>query len=110
MEHDLLSLSEDFKYLQQYNYSKLPVALEEAIALFRSQQSQNEFLRSFRISTETVKRFNAFAKITKASGGDREKAKLATKDFKKTYWYYALFLSPRVTNVKLETSPVEANY
>ena len=110
MEHDLVSLSEDYKYLEQFKYSRLPVALEEAIALFRSQQSQNEFLRSFRISTETVKRFNAFAKITKASGGDREKAKLATKDFKKTYWYYALFLSPRVTNVKLETSPVEANY
>ena len=41
---------------------------------------------------------------------DREKAKRATIAFRNTYWYYALFLSPRVTNLKLDTRPVDTNY
>jgi len=35
---------------------------------------------------------------------------LATADFKNTYWYYVLFLSPKVTNLKLDTKPVDTNY
>ena len=110
MEHDLTSLEQDFKYLKQFRILKLPVSIEEAVILFRSQNKSNEFLNSFRISGETLTRFREFAKLSKASGGDREKAKIATKKFEKTYWYYALFVSPRVTNLKLETTPVDANY
>jgi hypothetical protein len=110
MEHDVGSLTEDLKYLNQLNYKKLPVALEEAIILYRSQGKNSEFFNRIRISEPTTQRFREFAKLTSASKGDREKAKQATNAYKNTYWYYVLFLSPRVTNLKLETTPVDANY
>ncbi|MDO8952786.1 MAG: DUF6057 family protein [Draconibacterium sp.] len=110
MEHDVVSLTEDLKYLNQFNYNKLPVALEEAVILFRSQGKNYELLNQIKISDATTKRFREFAKLTSASKGDREKAKQATQAYKNTYWYYVLFLSPKVTNLKLDTKPVDANY
>lgn len=110
LEHDVASLTEDLKYLGKLNYKKLPVALEEAIILYRSQLKNNVLFNVIRISDSTTERFREFAKLTSAAQGDREKAKQSTQAFKKTYWYYVLFLSPKVTNVKLETRPVEANY
>lgn len=110
LEHDLSSLEADFRFINGLDYKKLPVVLEEAFILFRSQERNNEFLNNIRISQETTVRFREFAKLTSASKGDREKAKLSTVNFKNTYWYYVLFLSPKVTNLKLETRPVDANY
>ena len=110
MEHDAASLTEDFKYISNFKYDKLPAALEEAIILFRTQGKANELFNRIRISESTTERFREFAKLTSAAKGDREKAKIATQAFKNTYWYYVLFLSPRVTNLKLETKPVDANY
>ncbi len=110
MEHDAASLTEDFKYISNFKYDKLPAALEEAIILFRTQGKTNELFNRIRISESTTERFREFAKLTSAAKGDREKAKIATQAFKNTYWYYVLFVSPRVTNLKLETKPVDANY
>lgn len=110
MEHDAASLTEDLKFIGQFKYEKLPAALEEAIILFRTQVKNNELFNLIRISDSTSERFREFAKLTSAAKGDREKAKQATSAFKNTYWYYVLFLSPRVTNLKLETKPVDANY
>ena len=110
LDHDLASLEEDFKYLGSLDYKKLPVVLEEAVILFRSQAKSKGFLNIIMISEATTKRFREFAKLTSASKGDREKAKQATVEFKNTYWYYVLFLSPKVTNLKLETRPVDTNY
>jgi hypothetical protein len=110
LDHDLASFSADFKYINQFKYKKIPVIIEEAVLIFRSQGKGNEVLRQMRISEETVKRFREFAKLTSDSKGDRERAKRATMAYRNTYWYYVLFLSPKVTNLKLDTKPVEANY
>jgi hypothetical protein len=110
MEHDVVSLTEDFQYINKLNYKKLPVVLEEAVILYRSQGKNNEFFNRIRVSEPTAQRFREFAKLTSAAKGDREKAKQATQAFKNTYWYYVLFISPKVTNLKLDTKPVEANY
>ena len=110
MDHDLTSFTYDFKYINQLHYKKLPVVMEEAVILFRSQGKGNEVLDRIRISEETNTKFREFAKLTSASKGDKIKAKQATTAFKNTYWYYVLFLSPKVTNLKLDTQPVDANY
>ncbi len=110
MEHDVASLTEDLKYLGQVKYDKLPTTLEEAIILYRTQGKNNVLFNMIRISEPTTERFREFAKLTSAAKGDREKAKQATLAYKNTYWYYVLFLSPRVTNLKLDTKPVDANY
>jgi hypothetical protein len=110
LEHDLTSFTEDFQLIGKFRYQKLPKVVEEAAILFRSQNRNNEFLNRIRVSKQTTERFQEFAKLTSAAKGDREKAKQSTQAFKNTYWYYVLFLSPKVTNVKLETRPVEANY
>jgi len=110
MDHDLTSFTYDFKYINPLHYKKLPIVMEEAVILFRSQGKGNEVLDRIRISDETSTKFREFAKLTSASKGDRVKAKQATIAFKNTYWYYVLFLSPKVTNLKLDTQPVDANY
>jgi hypothetical protein len=110
MEHDLTSFIEDMNFINEQHYQKLPTVIEEALVLFRSQRPNLEFLFRFNISKETTQRFREFAKLTSANRGDREKAKLATANYKNTYWYYVLFLSPVVTKAKLETHPLDANY
>lgn len=110
LEHDLASFSEDLKYMSKLGYTKLPKLMEEAVVLFRSQTRNNEFLNRIRISKQTTERFNEFAKLTSAAKGDRNRAKKATVEFKNTYWYYVLFLSPKVTGLRIETRPVEAIY
>jgi hypothetical protein len=110
MEHDVVSLTEDLKYMNQLNYKKLPVALEEAIILYRSQGKGNVLFDRIKISEPITDRFREFAKLTSAAKGDRERAKQATQAYRNTYWYYVLFLSPKVTKLKLDTQPVDANY
>lgn len=110
MDHDLTSFINDLKYIDGLNYKKIPVIIEEAVVLFRSQGKNYDELNRIRVSDSTLQRFREFAKLTSASKGDREKAKQATLAFSNTYWYYVLFLSPKVTNLKLETRPVDANY
>ena len=110
MEHDLASFTEDMKFYNDQGYKKLPKTIEEAVVLFLSQRPDNNFLRSFRISPETVNRFREFIKVMNSGKGNKEKAKVQTSAFRNTYWYYVLFISPVVTKVKLETKPSEANY
>ncbi len=110
MEHDLNSFSKDIMHIANFNYAKLPRVIEEAIVLFASQRPENEFLKSFRISSETVERFREFASITRSNKGNIEKAKQAAIEYNDTYWYYVLFLSPLVTSIRLETRPAETNY
>lgn len=110
MEHDLNAFLEDMEYFPAFRYPQIPTVLEEAIVLFRSQRPNVTELLQYRISPETIKRFKEFASLTSANRGNREKARQATVAYKNTYWYYVLFLSPLVTNVKLETQAVDANY
>ncbi len=110
MEHDLASFTNDMKFYNDQGYKKLPKTIEEAIVLFLSQRPDNQFLRSFRISSETGKHFREFVKVMNSSQGNKEKAKIQAAAFRNTYWYYVLFVSPVVTKVKLETKPSEANY
>ena len=110
MIHDLKSFTEDMNYISNYNYTKLPRVTEEAVILFLTQRPDNNVLKGFRVSSETIERFKKFVSITRANRGNREKAKLAAIEFKNTYWYYVLFLSPLVTNITLETRPAETNY
>ncbi len=110
MEHDLASFSDDMKFYNDQGYKKLPKTIEEAVVLFLSQRPDNQFLRSFHVSPETVNRFREFVKAMNSAKGNKEKAKIQTAGFSNTYWYYVLFVSPVVTKVKLETKPSEANY
>lgn len=110
LEHDLASFTNDMKFYNDQGYKKLPKTIEEAVVLFLSQRPDNNFLRSFRISSETVNRFREFVKVMNSNRGNKEKAKIQASAFRNTYWYYVLFDSPVVTKVKLETKPSEANY
>ena len=110
MLHDLTSFIEDMKFIYPLNYKKLPVILEEAVVLYRSLRPNIEFLNKIRISATTMERFNQFAMLNNANKGDKRKAKQATLSYKNTYWYYVLFLSPVVTNVKIVAVPADASH
>lgn len=110
MEHDLNAFIEDLRFFPALQYPRIPKVLEEAIVLFQSQRPYVTELFQYRISPETIKRFKDFASLTSANRGNREKAKQATIAYHDTYWYYVLFESPMVTNIRLETQAVDANY
>ena len=110
MEHDLNALLEDLELLPYFEYDKLPLVVEEAIVLYGSQRPNIQSLYTYKISSSTLERFRNFVSLTSANKGNREKAQEATGEFKDTYWYYVLFLSPYITNIRVETTPVDVNY
>lgn len=110
MEHDLGGFIEDLSLLPHFDYTVLPRVIEEAVLIFRTQRPDIPELKVPGVSNQTVERFRKFVSLTNQNKGNPEKAKLATAEFKDTYWYFMLFLSPLVTNVKVETRPVNANY
>ncbi len=110
MEHDLNAFLDDLELLPRFQYDKLPLLIEEAIILYGSQRPNIQSLFRYNVSSSTLDRFRKFVSATNANKGNREKAKQATGEFRDTYWYYVLFLSPYVTNIRVETNPVDVNY
>lgn len=110
LDHNLNDFLLDLEMLPRFHIKKLPTVVEEAIVLFRTIKPENEELRRYKISSSTMGRFRQFSALTNQNKGDKKKAKQATAAFKNTYWYYVLFLSPKVTNIKIETKSTSANY
>jgi hypothetical protein len=51
------------------------------------------------ISKDCLERFKSFNKMMQQFGNDREAAKITAKrEYENTFWYYLLYLNPKVTN------------
>jgi hypothetical protein len=97
-------LPEFIHYLKNYthyNYKHLPTSWEEALALsILKTRTFPDFYTEGIISQECMKRLSAFNKILQSYNNDLPSAKNALqRDFGETYWFYSLYLSPKVTNV-----------
>lgn len=92
------------EYLKNYTrfYSKgMPRSWEELISLYivRSKTIPS-YITNETISETCLQRLSDFNNVIKQYNGDLSVAKSALcRDFGDSYWYYMLFLSPKVTNV-----------
>jgi hypothetical protein len=97
-------LNEFVEYLQNYSYYKiktLPESWAEALAIYiLKTKTIPPFFNSETISKSCMQRFMTFNDIMKQFQNNKDAAKVTLKkDFEGTYWYYILYLSPKVTNV-----------
>lgn len=97
-------LNEFIEHLQEYSYYKiktLPESWAEALAIYiLKTRAIPPFVNSETISKSCMDRFMTFNNIMKQFQNNKDAAKVTLKkDFEGTYWYYILYLSPKVTNV-----------
>lgn len=106
-------LSSDFpdflKYLSWYtrgNMKRLPRSWEEALSVYvLKAKAFPGFINPDDISEECLKRFVRFNDVLKQYNNDIGAAKNALqREFEDTYWYYILYLDPKVTNVLSQKS------
>ena len=95
--------NEFLNYVSHYSYygiKTLPKSWEETLSyLIVKNKSVPAFVTNETVSAECINRMKAFNAEMKKYGNDREQAKIATRQaFENSYWYYLLFLNPKVTN------------
>lgn len=96
--------SDEFlKYVSHYSYygiKTLPNSWGETLSfLIVKNKSVPGFVTNETVSAECINRMKAFNEEMKKYGNNMEQAKIATRQaFENSYWYYLLFLSPKVTN------------
>jgi hypothetical protein len=84
-----------------FNLKTLPRSWEESLAIYIVKtKAIPDFMTPETISKGCMQRLSAFNKTIKQYGNDIQAAKEPLRtNFEDTYWYYMLYLSPKVTNV-----------
>ncbi len=85
----------------QYGIKTLPKSWEEALALYISKtRTVPAFVSPSLITENCIKRFVSFNKTVKEYNTDSNAGKNNLyREYGTSYWYYILYLSPKVTNV-----------
>jgi hypothetical protein len=96
------------KFYTHYNLKHLPRSWEEALAIsILKTRTFPDFYTEGIISRDCMQRFTKFNEILKSHNNDLPSVKdILQRDFGETYWYYALYLSPKVTKVLETRTPV----
>jgi len=97
--------NEFIQFLQNYSYyklKKLPNSWEEALSFYiLKTKTIPPFVEAQTISKDCMLRLKQFNITVKQFNNDLPVAKnTLQRDFGNTYWYYVLYLSPKVTDVK----------
>jgi hypothetical protein len=82
-------------------YNQMPQVYEQAILMYLYSVRQGK--SKIKISEYTISQFELFLKTLKQCNNDKDVAKPYLVDLRKAYFYYVTYLSPRVTNLTLET-------
>lgn len=95
-------------YFKKYNIKTLPRSWEEALAInILKTKTIPDFVTAETISDGCMKRIGAFNKTVTQFNNDLQAAKNTLRRyFEDTYWYYMLYLDPKVTNVLTNKSQV----
>lgn len=96
------------QYYSYYNINKLPRSWEEALTLYIAKtRSVPPFITPEMISQPCIKRFTDFNRIAKEYKNNVQAGKDALfADYGDTFWYYILYLNPKVTNILQNKTPV----
>ncbi len=81
-------------------YEKLPLAYEQALLMYLYSTGQKS--SPVMISRQTMEQFTGFLRTLKQFNNDPAAARGALESLKDTYFYYATYLSPKVTGVHPE--------
>jgi len=108
LESRLPEFLDNLKYYTHYNLKQLPTSWEEALALsILKTRTFPDFYTEGIISKDCMKRLAAFNKILQNYNNDLPAAQsVLQRDFGDTYWYYTLYVSPKVTKVLETRAPV----
>ncbi len=106
LEQDMKGFLKGLTYIKNFKYKKIPSVIEQAIILSATTNPDLKYLRKIKISAKVKQQFKEFSLIMKKYKQNNEAKRNAMQKFKNTYWYYILFLSPRVTKNKVILEPV----
>lgn len=109
LDSRLAEFVENLQYYNLYNLTKLPSSWEEALALYMVRtKTIPKFVLPETISKDCIQRFKKFNTIINQYKGDIHAAQnTLAMDFSGTYWYYMLYLSPKVTNALNKKTKVQ---
>jgi hypothetical protein len=94
---DFIKYVQDYRY---YNIKTLPSSWAEALSVYILKiKSMPPFVSDETISNECLQRFKAFNNTMLQFNNNKDAAQnTVRRDFENTYWYYLLYLNPKVTN------------
>jgi hypothetical protein len=103
LTHNLIEIVENLSFIENLDYKKLPVYIEESLVLFMTlNESYQPELGRYHISEMTKRRFSDYMKILMKYHNDRKAARLELYDkYGNTYWYYIHYISPITTKRKI---------
>jgi hypothetical protein len=89
------------RYYTHYNLKSLPKSWEEALAIYiLKNKTFPDFVSEETISKNCLQQITNFNKVMRSFKNDLPAAKnTLLRDYGESYWYYMLYLSPKVTNV-----------
>lgn len=99
MDHNLSGFMANLDASLKF-YNQIPRIYEQAIMMYFFNTEQPG-LENYSISRESKEMFNNFIGILASTGNDMEAAKGLLGSYSNTYMYYVMYLSPKVTNVKV---------
>ena len=93
-------LMEYLPHYTSFNLKNMPRSWEETLSIYiLKTKSIPDFVTAETVSKGCIQRLTQFNKTVKQYNNDLQAAKnTLRRDFEDTYWYYMLYLSPKVTN------------
>lgn len=93
---------DEIEHIRDFPYNRLPLHWEEALLVYMVQTGRTDpVFAGFRISSETIQRFNDYQQIFSKYGGNRESAREELRrKYGGTYWYYLMYSE---SNMRVDT-------
>ena len=97
LEFRLEDLVKHLGQFKKFGYGKYPHHIEEAILVSRFAYPSINFEVDYSINQETIEQFDQFNSILSGFRNKFEAKEALRKRFFQTYWYYALYIKPEIT-------------
>ena len=96
-------------YYTSFNLKSMPRSWEETLAIYiMKTKTVPDFVSPETVSKACIQRLTAFNRTMKQFNNNRQAAQGAMRrDFEDTYWYYLLYLNPKLTDILNHKAPVQ---
>ncbi len=96
LQHNLIYIIKNVYLFKGFGYKTLPRPIQEAVILYMTKTQQPQIdLSGFKLSQETVTRFNEYTKLYALyKNNDAKSKELLDKKYANSFWYYIHFVSP----------------
>ncbi len=105
MAKDIKVVAESLPKFRQFNYQKLPIAVQEACILYIVQNKIVIDAAGYKIDSNIKKRFNDFSKILFIDyKGDKEAAQDELSKYLQTLWNYYIYTDINASQINTKTA------